>query len=154
MSTFNASEIYQFAIKIELNGEKFYREFSKKFKDKALSVLFNDLADEEVNHKIFFENGLKSFNKYDPVESFPDEYFAYLRAFAENIVFVKESLEKEIEKVDTKDDALDFAIKKELDTIHYYMEMKSLVLASESELIDKIIAEERSHFMRLNNLKK
>lgn len=154
MSTFNASEIYQFAIKIELNGEKFYREFSKKIKDKALSALFNELADEEVKHKVFFENGLKSFNKYDPVESFPEEYFAYLRAFAENVVFVKDNLEKEIEKVDTKEAALNFAIKRELDTIHYYMEMKSLVPASESELIDKIIAEERNHFMRLNNLRK
>ncbi|HNZ26490.1 MAG TPA: ferritin family protein [Spirochaetota bacterium] len=153
MSTFNASEIYQFAIKIESDGEKFYREFSKKFKDKAVSALFNDLADEEVSHRVFFENGLKSFNKYDPAESFPDEYFAYLRAFAENIVFVKDNLEKEIEKIDTKEAALDFAIKRELDTIHYYMEMKGLVSASEVELIDKIIAEERNHFIKLNNLK-
>jgi len=37
---FSPSEIFQFAIKIEENGEAFYRKMSNKFKDSQTKELF------------------------------------------------------------------------------------------------------------------
>ncbi|MCM8785913.1 MAG: ferritin family protein [Candidatus Omnitrophica bacterium] len=149
---FNISEIYQFAIKIEENGEKFYRKVAWKTKDKKVKDLFIFLADEEVRHKRIFEENLKKIEKYEPSESYPGEYFAYLRAYAEGLIFTK-NIEKELEKEDILE-AIDFGIRRELDSIMYYLEMKDFIPETQELEIDKIIKEERSHFIKLSNLKK
>ncbi|MCM8819132.1 MAG: ferritin family protein [Candidatus Omnitrophica bacterium] len=148
---FNISEIYQFAIKIEENGEKFYREFAKKTKDEEVQNLFLFLADEEVRHKKIFEDNLSKIEKYEPPEAYPGEYFAYLKKYAEGLIFTK-GIEKEMEKKDIID-AINFGIRRELDSIMYYLEMKDLIPETQHLELDKIIKEERSHFVRLSNLK-
>ena len=64
MSSFNPSEIYQFAVRIEENGEKFYREMTNKLDNKKVKELFTFLADEEVEHKAIFKKLLSKFEKY------------------------------------------------------------------------------------------
>ena len=56
MSVLNASEIFQFAVRIEENGEKFYRDTAEKFGNDRFKELFLALADEEGKHKEIFEN--------------------------------------------------------------------------------------------------
>jgi len=149
---FNISEIYQFAIKIEENGEKFYREISERTKDKEVKELFTFLAEEEVRHKKIFEELLSKIEKYEPPEIYPGEYFAYLKAYSEELIFPK-GVEKELKKEDIIE-AIDFGIRRELDSIMYYLETKSFVPETQHSGLDKIIQEERSHFVRLSNLKK
>ncbi len=149
MSSFNPSEIYQFAVKIEENGEKFYREMTKKLDNPKIKELFTFLADEEVEHKAIFNNLLSKFEKYDPPESYPREYFAYLEAYTENIVFSFSKFDDDISKINDMETALRFAINKELDTIQYFQEMKNLVHQSENEKIEAIIEEERKHVVKL-----
>ncbi|MCK4339265.1 MAG: rubrerythrin, partial [Candidatus Cloacimonetes bacterium] len=55
INIFNASEIYQFAIRIEENGEKFYRQMAKKLDEPKVKELFTLLADDEVVHKKTFK---------------------------------------------------------------------------------------------------
>ncbi|MCM8832725.1 MAG: ferritin family protein [Candidatus Omnitrophica bacterium] len=148
---FNISEIYQFAIKIEENGEKFYREVAGKTKDKEVKDLFLFLADEEVRHKKIFEDNLSKIEKYEPPEAYPGEYFAYLRKYAEELIFPK-GIEKEMGKEDVID-AINFGIRRELDSIMYYLEMKDFIPETQHLELDKIIKEEKSHFVRLSNLK-
>ncbi|MFN4226634.1 MAG: ferritin-like domain-containing protein [Candidatus Ratteibacteria bacterium] len=149
---FNISEIYQFAIKIEENGEKFYRKIAEKVGDVEVKKIFIFLADEEVRHKKIFENNLAKIENYEPPESYPGEYFAYLKAYAEGLIFPK-NIEKELEKEDIIE-AIDFGIRRELDSIMYYLEMKDFIPETQVLELDKIIKEERSHFVRLSNLKK
>jgi rubrerythrin len=85
--SFNASEILQFAIKIEENGEEFYRLMAEKLKKKELKDVFNYLADEEVKHRKIFETMASRVQHYEPPESYPGEYFAYLNAYADEYVF-------------------------------------------------------------------
>lgn len=75
MATFNPSEIYQFAIRIEENGEKFYNQMTDKFDNEKVKDLFSLLAKEEVGHKVIFTKLLSIFEDYDPPESYQDEYF-------------------------------------------------------------------------------
>jgi len=77
---FNASEIYQFAIRIEENGEAFYRKVAASTPDARLKELFDFLAGEEAKHRRTFETTLAGIADYRPPEIFPDEYFLYLRS--------------------------------------------------------------------------
>ncbi|MCX7916816.1 MAG: ferritin family protein [bacterium] len=149
---FNISEIYQFAIKIEENGEIFYRKVAQNTKNKEVSDLFIFLADEEVRHKRIFEEHLSKIEKYEPPEIYPGEYFAYLKAYAEELIFPK-NIEKELKREDILE-AINFGIRRELDSIMYYLEIKDLIPETQHLELDKIIKEERSHFVRLSNLKK
>lgn len=60
--------VFEFAMQMEKDGEKFYREIAEKTNDPGLQKIFNTLADEEVVHYNTFK---KLFEKSgaDAVES-------------------------------------------------------------------------------------
>ena len=147
------SEILQFAIKIEENGEEFYRKVADTIKDKKVKELLVWLANEEVKHKKIFENMLPEIEKYEPKEVYPPEYFAYLRAYADNIIF-KKSIEKMLPKDMNLISVIDFGIRMELDSIAYYNEAKNFIPQKQHGVVDKIIEEEQNHFLKFSELKK
>ncbi len=135
-----------------MDGE-FYSKFADTSKDEKINELFVFLADEEIKHKEIFEGMLPEIEKYEPREIYPPEYFAYLRAYADNIIF-KKGIEKELsKKLDTLS-IIDFGIRMELDSIAYYHETKNFVPRNQQNVIDRIIEEERKHFVKLSELKK
>ena len=150
---FNASEIFQFAVRIEENGEKFYRKVADLSDDTNLKNLFTFLADEEVRHKQTFGELLSKIEKYEPSETYTGEYFAYLKAYADQIVF-SSMIDRELDEKMNPVSSLEFGIRRELDSILYYLEVKKAVPETQRHLIDTIIDEERSHFLKLSNLKK
>ncbi len=153
MSIFKPSEIFQFAIKIEENGERFYRKMAEKLDDKKVKELFSVLADEEIKHRLTYEGMVSQIEQYEPFETFSGEYFAYLRAYADNHIFTKEKLNEEMANITDAASALKFAIDRELDSILYYQEVKKLVPEKQRNVIDKIIDEERRHFTTLSSCK-
>ncbi|MCK4672871.1 ferritin family protein [candidate division WOR-3 bacterium] len=154
MSLFEPSEVFQFAIRIEENGEKFYRQMVQKFEDPKVKELFSYLVDEEIKHKKTYEEMVSKIEKYEPFETFPGEYFAYLRAYADKIIFTQKEFDEEIAKIKDINAALDYAINAELNSILYYQEVKNLVSENQRSTIDKIIEEERRHFVKLSEIKK
>lgn len=152
---FDASEIFQFAIRIEENGEKFYRLMANKFEGGKLKDTFSFLADEEVRHKKTFEKFLSKIESYEPAESFPGEYFQYLRSYADEHIFTKENTTYlAAGKIDNEKHALQFAIDREIDSILYYLEAKNLVSEDKKKEIDRIVDEERHHYLKLLEIKK
>jgi rubrerythrin len=149
MSVFKPSEVFQFAIRIEENGERFYRGMAKKLNDAETKSLFSTLADQEVKHKEIYEEMVSKIEDYEPIESYPGEYFSYLRTYADNIIFTPQRMEEEMNKIKDVPSALKFAIDRELDSILYYQEVKNLVPEDQRAEIDKIIEEERRHFLKL-----
>ena len=153
--SFNVSEILQFAIRIEENGEEFYRLMAQKLKKLELRETFTYLADEEVRHRHIFETMASRIVTYEPPESYTEEYFAYLKAYADGYIFTKEKKGKLMaRKVKTAKEALDFALGAEVDSILYYLEAKNLVSDDQKGIIDKIIEEERRHYLKLVALRK
>ena len=149
-----ASEVIQFAIRIEENGEAFYRQMAQKIKTKDIKNIFERLADEEVSHRNLFQNMVSKIEHYEPLESYPGEYFAYLRAYADGHVFTKEKKGQLFaRKIKTAKEALEFAIRAEIDSILYYMEAKKLVPDDQKDIIDKVIEEERRHYLKLVRIK-
>lgn len=153
MSMFTAGEAYQFAIRIEEDGEHYYHEIAKKLKDKEAKALFNFLAEEEIKHKKTFEKLLEGMEKYEPAESYPEEYFEYLKAYADNVIFAKDKLKDEASKVSDTVSGAEFGMRREIESIEYYSHIRGIVPPKDRPSIDKIIDEERKHFVKLVGIK-
>jgi rubrerythrin len=155
MQVFEASDIVEVAIRIEENGINFYKFAEQIAKQEEAKKLFAHLALAEVAHKKTFEGIFAKMEKYNPPESYAGEYSAYLRSYVDNnIIFTKEAMDKELSNIKDTIAAFDFAIKRELDSILYYHEIKNLVPPSQHETLEQIIAEERKHFSALTEMKK
>jgi len=154
MSVFKGSDIVEFAIRIEENGENFYRYAVQLAKDEDTKKVFLNLAEAEVHHKRTFEKIFAAMEKENLPETYDGEYASYLHNYVDNnIIFKKEVMETEMAKVKDVLAAIDFAIRRELDSILYYHEIKPLVPASEHWVIEAVINEEREHFKGLSNLR-
>jgi Uncharacterized conserved protein, COG1633 len=149
----NISEVYQIAMKIEENGIKFYSSWSKKVKDKKLKDIFLALTEAEVEHKKIFDKMLKEIESYEPKEVYTEEYFQYLRAYADGLIFDMKEIEKKSKQIKSVQKALDFAIGREKDSILYYQEVKNILPSHQHKELEKIINEERKHFLDLTHIK-
>jgi rubrerythrin len=154
MNVFKFSEVLEIAVQIEQNGEKLYRHAATLTDDGGLKSLFTSLADEEVKHKRTFEGMLAKAEEYHAPERYAGEYCNYLRAYAQGIVFSPESVDSELGSIADVEGALEFGIQREIESILYYIEAKNFVPESQRGEIDRIIDEERRHYLKLLDLKK
>jgi len=154
MAVLDASEVFKVAITIEANGEALYRHAETLTDDPKTRDIFAFLAGEEAKHKKVFEEMVRGLATYVPTEDYPGEYIAYLRAYADNIVFPPEEMQDEIEDLCDAEDAVDFAMQREIESILYYIEIKSAVAGARADEVDRIIAEERKHYLQLAEVKK
>jgi rubrerythrin len=154
MHTFTAGDVVQFAVRLEENGESFYRKAAAASDNKTVADLFNRLAEDETKHKKIFEGLLSQVKWIEPAESYPGEYFAYLKNYMDGRVVFSSDLKGELSGIRGVAGALDFAIQRELDSVLYYQELKAFVPKKDFGILDKIIAEERTHFSMLTEAKK
>jgi rubrerythrin len=154
MALLSVSEVFQFAVTIEENGFAFYNTYADTLSSGKSKEMFSFLADEERKHIKVFSEMLGKLEDFKQTVHYPDEYFAYLHSYADNLIFKKGELNKEIEGIQNEKAAVDFGIRRELDSILYYQEIKSFVPEKDSHLIEQVIAEERKHFTRLSEFKK
>lgn len=150
-----ASDVFQFAIRIEEDGEIFYHKAALMAEDTGTKKLFNQLADEEVQHKKIFQDMLSKIGAHIPPESFQGEYVAYLRDYIDNkVVFTKDIKNQQSSEVHDTLSAINFAMQRELDSVLYYQEIKRFIPETRHGAIDGIIEEERKHFTKLAETKK
>ncbi len=154
MALVSAAEVFQFAVKIEQNGYDFYTKYAEKLDSSSEKEIFQYLADEESKHIKTFSRMLDSVESFKQPLNYPDEYFTYLQAYADNLIFKPGDLDAELAQIKDTKSAIDFGIKRELDSILYYQEIKSFVTKAEKDHIDTIISEERKHFTKLSQMKK
>ncbi|HMA69277.1 MAG TPA: ferritin family protein [Candidatus Mcinerneyibacterium sp.] len=151
MAKIDKSKIIEFAVNIEQEGNHYYKKISSKMKDNKLKDVFDDLAKQEKIHEKIYRNLLNNKSLNINPDFYPEEYYF---DYASKVIFDKDKLENEFNMIETPVDAFDFGIRRELDTILYYQEIKK-VLENEDvkNKIDEILNEERKHFVRLNKLK-
>ena len=155
MAVFDAGDIVEVAVRIEENGANFYRYAVQLAAREETKNLFRILADQEVIHQQTFARMLAGMDRNAPPEGYDGEYAAYLHGYVDNhLIFTAETLAAELAKLRDEASALDFAIQRELDSIHYYREMRELVPADRRDAIERIIDEEKEHFVRLSAMKK
>ena len=153
MSSYQGSDIFQFAIRMEENGEKFYNYAASIAKDPKVYGIFTKLASEEIKHRKLFADMFSRIDTIMPKESYPGEYMTYLQSSIDGKVF-STTATKELAEIKDVIAALDFAIGRELDSVLYYSEMKKYVTSSAQSLLEQVIEEERRHVVILSEIKK
>ena len=141
---FNADEIFEMALQIERNGEKFYRESAKRIKDSDARDLLTKLADMEIEHQKVFQGMRTALTPADQKAMTFDpnnEAGLYLASLANTRVF----FEKDIDTSQLQG-IFKSALAAEKDSIAFYLGMKDLVpTGSGRDKIEEIIREEMRH---------
>lgn len=143
------------AEQLEKNGALFYRSAAKKIPDKPISQLLHDLAIWEEKHKEIFarmRTSLKGKGKNAKSIATDDKSSFYLQMLSGGNLFdlQSDSLEQ-IHPGMTIDEILQMAIKKEKDSVIFYLSLKHLLAKkADQKIIDAIIDDEMDHITFLN----
>jgi rubrerythrin len=150
---FSGNEIIDIAVKIEENGREFYLAAADRVEDENLQTALKKLADDEVEHKETFQALYKADEDYSLLPGYSEEADAYIKAMASAQVFAPGKSVAELAR-SAKDifEVLSLAMGAEKDSILYYMEMKDWVQPKDGDVINEVIAEERSHLKQLTDL--
>lgn len=141
-SQFQPKDLLESLVRLEQNGEGFYRIMARKFADdKESSDFFTFLAEQETHHQALYKKLSGQVDENQAIDKdFDDEYRAYIENLIDQIFHLDPS------KVGN--DTIDiyrFAIGLEKDTILFIKEVKAIIPNFEPELLRKVEAEERGH---------
>jgi rubrerythrin len=153
MALLGADEILGHAVRIEENGEVFYRQWANKTEDKNQKKLFHFLADEEKEHKKAFMRLLEELKaaNLQPQGVDNEAYREHLESFTQEI-FPPGPQEKEMQEVIDLNSALKFALQQEAVSVLFYTDLKNYVPKEYVEVMQHIINEERKHIADLEEL--
>ena len=151
---FSGSEIAEIGIQIEKNGMDFYNGLVKKIPDKKTQEVLKYLAAQEEKHIAMFQRILGSVENYQPAESYPGEYFAYMSALAKDYVFTRKNTGAQAaESIKNAIDAIDKAIGFEKESIVFYEGAKKIAPPEGQKIVDELILQEQSHLQQLLEIK-
>jgi rubrerythrin len=135
----------KFAIKMENDGEKYYLEQAKLYAGSSLSVVFENLAQDERNHAEILENklGNRSFNLVDN----------HTLEGAQNIFKNLKDINSEIRDVPNQLDVYRAALNIEQDSIDLYKSfLEKTSDEVEKELFSFLVKQEEEHYSVLEEL--
>jgi rubrerythrin len=143
MGKFSIMEVLEQAVQTEQLGYEFYTSMSSRFeRTEELSKLFQILAQKELTHKDRFQE-LKEITGETEPDNW-EEAASYLRAIVESEFFLgKGKSLPSLEHITDAGDAVRFAMGFEKETILYFVGLRDVV--QNSEIVDEIISEEKSH---------
>ena len=158
MPTYSVNEVIEFAVQIEKNGYAFYNEASKRKDIDAKAKEFIEmLRDEELNHEKTFL-ALRSDTDMKDLELTADwELISeYLKTIVDCRIFNSEdSAIKQATAAKGIMEIVEHAISFEKDTLLYFHALNDgMFNAKLRQVLRKIINEEVSHVLRLNDYKK
>lgn len=144
---FNLNEIFDIAVGIEKSGYVFYTKAAKvlpEYKD-----FFTFLANEEIKHDAIFTGIKDEFvpkeegDIWDPEQVIP----VYFDSLSDSAIFNKEKQVDELFMGSVNiQQVIDWALKREHDTILFFIGLKSTLTTDEDkEIVEKIISEEINH---------
>lgn len=143
MERYSIREVIEQALQTERLGYEFYSIMKERFKDdERFTRLFSTLAEKELVHEKRFAELLEIVKDEEP-ENW-EEASEYLRAIVESEFFLgKNKALPSLSHVRSIDDAINFAIGFEKETLLYFYGLLSSV--REKEVVEEIINEEKSH---------
>ena len=158
MSAYSVNEIIEMAVSIEKNGYAFYHEATKRkdIDDKSREFIAF-LRDQELNHEKTFLN-LRDDADIQVLELSPDWEMvsAYLTSIVDGRLFHSEHSAIKL-ATEAKDlmEIVDNAITFEKDTLLYFHAINDIISNPKAkDALRRIINEEVSHVLKLNDFKK
>ncbi len=153
--SFSGSELINIAIGIEKRGIAFYDTMARSTENAVTRELFRYLTDMEREHIQIFQSMLGEADKYPSSATYAGEDAAYLQTLVDNAVFTDDMVTSEMaNRAESDIGAVELAISAEKDSILFYYEMKDIVPQRAQPMVNKIIAEEKSHLRQLSGVKK
>ena len=137
-------DIFDFALKMEKDGEDFYRKIAAKTKNKGLQVILTMLADEEVKHYQAIES--MKINEYKMAKtSILDQ--------AKNIFAEMKGQEQEFETEKEQIALYEKALEIEKKSQDFYNEKaQQSNLEEQKDLFVNLAKEEAKHYFLLENI--
>jgi len=137
-------DIFDYALKMEKDGESFYREIASKTNNKGLQTILTMLADEEVKHYQAIENMRQ--DKYQMSE-------ATVLEDARNIFVEMKDAEKEFELEQEQTTLYEKAQEIEKKSQQFYQEKAGQTdKADQKKLFERLAKEEQKHYFLLENI--
>ena len=130
------AELVQLGVKKETDTEAFYRYWAQRLADPAARVLLSELAEEEVKHRVFFEN----FKETDMKSSKADEVL--------DLHIGDYLLPEEISKGSSVQDVLISAIHREESAIKFFSDLAAQA-GNMRPTFEQLAGEEKKHKLRL-----
>jgi rubrerythrin len=144
---FTLAELFDLGIRIEKNGEKFYRDALKQAWSKPIADLLGRLADEEVKHVDFFVKRMDAL-KQKRENPFLDEMStSMLKDIVGDQTFSLK--ETDVSTLRSADELVALAIEFEKDTILFYEMIGSFMTDDEARRELKEVIEEEERHVRL-----
>ncbi len=138
---------FKYAIKMENDGEKYYREQAEINKDNPLNTVFLFLANEEASHADILEKKMKEMN-YEIQEN--EAYSKYRNIFVD-----VDNLDDEIKKLSMQLDAYKMAVEMEKKSMALYEELLADSKDKNSrEIFEYLIDQEKQHLAIFEDLVK
>jgi len=154
MAFLNASDIVDLAMQVEKNGEAFYRTVAKECKSAETRALFEDLAVQETKHYATFSKLAQAVREKPLMTDEEwDSYLKYLNATVDSAFF--QGSDKALaaaRKVKDEQEAVRMAIAFEKETLLFFYDLRDAIQGSDRSFVEKIVAEEKSHVLRLANV--
>jgi rubrerythrin len=146
-------ELVDFAVEIEKQGAAFYQAMAQQTQSIQAKEVYLLLHNEELAHQRKYQRMLEEVKQTTaPDIVYSDDYYQYLRAIVEKVIFDPSVAVKE-SSLQSDTEVIDFALGKERDSILYYMEMKKQISQKQHALVDSIIAEEQLHIIKLLDIR-
>lgn len=135
----------EFAIKMELEGERYYREQAELHKGNSLEIVFSMLAEDEKRHAKVLEKKINQL-EYD-LES--NESLAT----AKNVFADKAKVKSEFKEIPSQLDVYRAALENERESISLYLKCASEATDEETKaLFEHLIHQEEDHYAILDQL--
>jgi rubrerythrin len=151
---FNAREIFDMGIQIEVNGKTFYETAAKKTAETSVRDFFKELAAWENQHVELFTELRDSLpaaagaaDIFDP----NGEAEGYIRATGDSHVFIRNTdIAGMVAGCKNPVEILDLALQFEKDSVVFYTTMKKVVAKNlGQDKVDRLIDEEIKHISLL-----
>jgi rubrerythrin len=137
-------DAYEFAKKMEIDGEKYYRKLASEHNDQQLKSLFNMLADDEVRHYEIIENMQSNEVRYSDTDTFKNVKNLFRKRLDEGKGF-----DIEVDNLEAYKEAVDIEVKS---AQFYHEHAKKTEDEAEKHVLQKLASEEERHKVILENL--
>ena len=133
------------AIKMEMDGEQFYRKLAEMNKNNHLHGIFQMLADDEKDHA----HVLKQKEKHEECTIQKSQTLQK----AKSIFQSGEEFKSDIREIPTQIDSYKLALEKEKASIDLYTNLKDKAQSTEEkDIYDFLIEQEKEHYNTIQNL--
>ncbi|MFW6082664.1 MAG: ferritin-like domain-containing protein [Chloroflexota bacterium] len=151
MAVFAASQALDMAVKLEENGEAFYRAAAETRSENELQELFEDLAGRERSHRQVFERMAAEVEEApEPPPAEVGDYASFLEVALNHAVFSGPDKALSIaEEAEDRTAVLRAAMGFEKDTLLFYYDLREMVGEKDRDVVSDIIREEKQHLQRL-----